>query len=171
PAILVPEELLAEPTAEARPEAVAAPGWPAAFLAAALAALLAAGLVLAPQRVLLPFPFQRGEREALLAAQRASLYAKLDRAARTYFVLDGHFPDRLEAFRTRGLLDAADLRDPEGGPLAWQGGQDSYAVRPAGEGRPAAEAARGSIRGDFQLDPEFISARPEGPAQPLVLLD
>ncbi|HEX5760037.1 MAG TPA: hypothetical protein VF121_12670, partial [Thermoanaerobaculia bacterium] len=136
--------------------------------AAALAALLGAALVLAPERVLLPLPWQGAEREALLAAERASLYAKLDRAARTSFLLDGHFPERLEALRERGLLGAADLRDPSGRPLAWEARQDSYAVRP-----PAARdgGAQGSIRGDFQLDPEFLSGRPEGQAQPLVLLD
>jgi hypothetical protein len=171
-----PEEPAVEPTAAA-PSAgaaavVRAPGWPAALLGAALAVALAAGLLLAPQRVLLPLPFQHGEREALLAAQRASLYAKLDRAARTSFVLDGHFPERLETLRTRGLLGAADLRDPEGRPLAWQGGQEAYAVGPAAAGPLAAGAGRGTIRGDFQLDPEFLSARPEGQAaQPLVLLD
>lgn len=170
--VLVPEEPADEPAAAApaaRAAAVVrAPGWPAAFLGAALAVALAAGLLLAPQRVLLPLPFQHGERQALLAAQRASLYAKLDRAARTSFVLDGHFPERLETLRGRGLLGAVDLRDPEGRPLAWQGGQESYAVRPAA----AAGAGRGTIRGDFQLDPEFLSARPEGQAaQPLVLLD
>ena len=175
--IVVPEEPAAEPGAAAAAAGAAAvvraPGWPAALLGAALAVSLAAGLLLAPQRVLLPLPFQRGEREALLAAQRASLYAKLDRAARTSFVLDGHFPERLETLRGRGLLGAVDLRDPEGRPLAWQGGQESYAVRPAAAAGPlAAGAGRGTIRGDFQLDPEFLSARPEGQAaQPLVLLD
>ena len=177
-AIVVPPEEPAVEPVTATPSAgaaavVRAPGWPAALLGAALAVALAAGLLLAPQRVLLPFPFQRGEREALLAAQRASLYAKLDRAARTSFVLDGHFPERLETLRARGLLGGADLRDPEGRPLAWQGGQEAYAVRPAVEAGPlAAGAGRGTIRGDFQLDPEFLSARPEGQAaQPLVLLD
>jgi len=171
--IVVPEEPAAAAASAGAAAVVRTPGWPAALLGAALAVSLAAGLLLAPQRVLLPLPFQRGEREALLAAQRASLYAKLDRAARTCFVLDGHFPERLETLRTRGLLGGADLRDPEGRPLAWQGGQESYAVRPAAaEGPLAAGAGRGTIRGDFQLDPEFLSARPEGQAaQPLVLLD
>ena len=172
--VVPPEEPAVEPVTAALTAGAAAvvraPGWPAALLGAALAVALAAGLLLAPQRVLLPFPFQRGEREALLAAQRASLYAKLDRAARTSFVLDGHFPERLETLRTRGLLGGADLRDPEGRPLDWQGGQEAYAVRPAAAGPLA--AGRGTIRGDFQLDPEFLSARPEGQAaQPLVLLD
>jgi Domain of unknown function (DUF4388) len=174
-AVLLPEEPAVEPAAAAPAAGAAAvvraPGWPAALLGAALAVALAAGLLLAPQRVLLPLPFQRGDRDALLSAQRASLYAKLDRAARTSFVLDGHFPERLESLRTRGLVGAADLRDPEGWPLAWQGGQEAYAVRPAAAAGPLA-AGRGTIRGDFQLDPEFLAARPEGQAaQPLVLLD
>ncbi len=145
------------------PVAAAPPAWPAALLAAGLAALLAAGAVAAPRLLVLPYPWQDGERALVAAGQRASLFAKLDRAAKTFFLLEGRFPETLGQLRRRGLLAPSDLVDPQGRPLRYEAGPDGYAL--------GADAARGSIRGNFQLDPEFLSAGSRSDAAPLVLLD
>jgi hypothetical protein len=145
------------------PAPAAPPAWPAGLLAAALAALLAAGAVLSPRLVVLPYPWQAGERAAVESGQRAALLAKLDRAAKTFFLLEGRFPETLAQLRARGLLAPADLLDPQGRPFRYEPGTESYVVD--------STAAGGSIRGNFQLDPEFLSAGSDRQAEPLVLLD
>lgn len=139
----------------------APPAWPAALLAVAVTALVALGAVAVPHQLVLPYPWEVGERAAVHAGQRAALLAKIDRAAKTFFLLEGRFPERLAQLESRGLLAPADLVDAEGRPLAYVTGADSYSVG----------SSRETIRGNFQLDPEFLSAESDEGGQPLVLLD
>lgn len=152
----------------------AAPPQPVApkLLAAGLAGLLAFALFTRPEALVLPFPWQEAERSALAQDQRESLYLKIDRAAKTYFLLEGRFPAGLEQLREMGLLDGSDLRDPQGNALRYAASEESYTLQPLQGGRPIPGADAGeAITGNFLLDPEFLTVPEESTAQPLVLLD
>ncbi|HZI64261.1 MAG TPA: hypothetical protein VFE44_05735, partial [Thermoanaerobaculia bacterium] len=147
--------------------AVAAPR----ILAAAVAAGLLAMPWIAPRRLLLPFPWQESSRVAFERNQSAARFLQLDRAARTFFLLEGHYPDALEEL-VPALLPADALRDSAGNPLAYSTNDRSYQVLPVLDGRPAAElGAREAITGDFLLDPEFLHLPERPDVAPLVLLD
>ncbi|HSF39929.1 MAG TPA: DUF4388 domain-containing protein [Thermoanaerobaculia bacterium] len=157
---------------EAPAAAPAAQGLTGKLLGALLAALLLAVLWASPVSMLLPFPWEDGDRAALIRDQREALYLKIDRAAKTYFLLKGSFPDRLGELVEMGLLAEADLEDPLGLPLEYTPGEESYALVPVRNGKPVPEAeANEAITGNFLLDPEFVSVSPESAAAPLVLLD
>ncbi|HEX6203124.1 MAG TPA: DUF4388 domain-containing protein, partial [Thermoanaerobaculia bacterium] len=68
-----------------------------------LAAGLVAAAVAAPVRLLVPFPWQGGERRALAEVQRLADRVAVDRAAKTYFLLEGHFPASLDPLIAAGL--------------------------------------------------------------------
>ncbi len=89
---------------EVRPAPPASLGWVGRSLALVLAALVIAALVRVPDSLLLPFPWQAHERETLVRDQRAALYLKIDRAAKTWFLLKGSFPDHLQDWCGAGLL-------------------------------------------------------------------
>jgi hypothetical protein len=121
---------------------------------------------------MIPFPWQQQAREALARDQRAALYLKIDRAAKTWFLLKGSFPDRLEELIQAGLLSPADLTDPEGHPLRYAASEESYSLQPLERGRPVPGAeTTEAITGNFLLDPEVLNVPPESQAAPLVLLD
>ncbi|HYX23943.1 MAG TPA: hypothetical protein VFC23_07300, partial [Thermoanaerobaculia bacterium] len=137
-----------------------------------LALLVAGSLWRAPNAVMIPFSWQERERAALARDQRAALYLKIDRAAKTWFLLKGSFPDRLEELVQAGLLAPDDLRDPEGHPLRYAAGEESYTLQPMAGGRPIpGTEATEAITGNFLLDPEVLNVPPESQAAPLVLLD
>jgi len=147
-------------------------GWVGRALAGLLAALVIASLLRAPDALMIPFPWQDREREALARDQRASLYLKIDRAAKTWFLLKGSFPDHLQDLVNAGLLSSGDLEDPEGRPLRYAAAEESYTLQPLERGKPVADAeAAEAITGNFLLDPEFLNVPPESTAAPLVLLD
>ena len=158
--------------AEARPVPPASLGWVGRSLAVVLTVLVIAALVRVPDSLLLPFPWQAHERENLVRDQRAALYLKIDRAAKTWFLLKGSFPDHLQDLVAAGLLSSADLKDPEGRPLQYVAGEESYTLQPLEHGRPVpGTKAAEAITGNFLLDPEVLSSTPESTATPLVLLD
>jgi Domain of unknown function (DUF4388) len=147
-------------------------GWVGRILALLLAALIVAVVLRAPDSLLLPFPWQERDREVVVRDQRAALYLKIDRAAKTWFLLKGSFPDHLEDLVTARLLSPADLEDPEGRPLQYAAGEESYTLQPMEHARQVAGAeATEAITGNFLLDPEILNASPESTAAPLVLLD
>jgi hypothetical protein len=143
----------------------------AAGLALALAVLLAVALRLSPVSLSLPFPWQQTERGILVRNQREALFDKIDLAAKTAYLRDGRFPDRLSQLRDAGLLGAGDLQDPRGGPLLYTAREDSYTLQASEAGRPLADTeADESIAGNFLLDPSLLQTSPAtGP--PIVLLD
>ncbi len=167
-----------------RPAGVEAPaatpgaGNAAAFLPPALAALLVTAVVLAlatmPARVLLPLPWQDTERAHYEMAQRQAAYRTIDGAAKTFFLLEGRFPDSLERLVEGSLLHRHDLTDPAGQPLEIEAREESYVLRPVPEdgGAPElAHVATEAITGNFLLDPEYLNAQPVDTVPPLVLLD
>lgn len=124
-----------------------------------------------PGRFLLPFPWQGGLRQALLDEQTSAAYLKVDRAAKTWFLLQGQFPEQLSDLASNGSLVASDMVDPAGRRLGYAAQIASYLVYPLGEGDPAPGSSRTEpITGDFLLDPEFITP-PTEPLTPLVLLE
>lgn len=137
-----------------------------------LAALLAlvVGLSFDTAGILLPFPWQ-GRQETRLSgvALRAS-HLKVDRAAKTYFLLHGHFPDNLGILVRGGLLSRSDLADPSGSRLTFQASSDSYELKESGSGAGSA-ITREAITGNFLLDPQFAAKSRQPQAPPLVLLD
>lgn len=135
-------------------------------LALAPALLLVGWAIQWPGRVLLPFPWQEEQRNALAREQQTALYLKLDRAAKTYFLMKGHFPENLRTLAVLGLLSGQDLRDPLRRPLAYSVSEDGYAVKPIGGDQGFAE----TITGNFSLDPELISPGTDS-SVPLVLVD
>jgi hypothetical protein len=147
-------------------------GWVGRTLALLLAVLIAFVVLRVPDSLLLPFPWQEHEREVLVRDQRASLYLKIDRAAKTWFLLKGSFPEHLQDLVTARLLSPADLEDPEGRPLQYTASEESYTLRPLERSRPlpGAEATE-AITGNFLLDPDIFSPAQQPTAAPLVLLD
>src|SRR6202521_3181641 len=143
----------------------------AAGLALAMAAALVAAARRAPDRVLLPFPWEQGERAAFERNQRESLYDKIEAAAKTAFLRDGRFPAHPGQLRAPGLLPPADLADPGGEPLLYVAREDSYTLQATEAGRPLADADTiGAVSGNFLLDPTVLQSGPQnGP--PIVLLD
>jgi hypothetical protein len=121
---------------------------------------------------MLPFPWQQRERDGLARDQRAALYLKIDQAAKTWFLLQGRFPDRLQEMVAAGLLSAGDLADSEGHRLLYEPSEESYTLDPLERGRPVPGAgATEAITGNFLLDPELLNVPSESSVQPLVLLD
>ncbi len=141
-------------------------------LAATLATLALLLLVLAPAAVVIPFPWQDAERLALADEQKASLYQKIDRAAKTWFLLEGRFPERLAQLVEAGFLSPRDLADPQGRPFQYSVTEESYTLQPLVDGKPVpGEGTTEAITGNFLLDPGFLSLPAQSSAQPLVLLD
>jgi hypothetical protein len=137
----------------------------------ALAAALVTLLLVDPGRFLLPYPWQGGLRQALLEEQASAAYAKIDRAAKTFFLLEGRFPEQLSTLVTQGFLVDQDLLEPAGRPLGYSAQIASYLIYPLGEGDPVPASSRTElITGNFLLDPEIVSAQAT-PVPPLVLLD
>ncbi|MEE8138722.1 MAG: DUF4388 domain-containing protein [Thermoanaerobaculia bacterium] len=145
--------------------------WTARLLAAGLATALVALLSSQPRLLLLPFPWQGGLRQTLAAQQRSAGYFKVDRAAKTFFLLEGRFPESLSELVEQRLLNPEDLTDPGGRPFTYSALATSYLIHPHGDDVPSPGSARvETVTGDFLLDPEFVvpelAQRP-----PLVLLD
>ncbi|HET9766408.1 MAG TPA: hypothetical protein VFS60_06155, partial [Thermoanaerobaculia bacterium] len=127
---------------------------------------------LAPRRLLLPFPWQESARSGLERNQRSAGYLQIDRAARTFFLLEGHYPDGLQELVTGNLLSPSALADPEGRRLAYSAENLAYEVQPVSGGEPVAELGiREAITGDFLLDPDFLDLPEKPDRPPLVLLD
>jgi len=145
--------------------------WPNRALGVGLILALVFLVLIDPGRFLLPFPWQGGLRQALLDEQTSAAYLKIDRAAKTGFLLEGQFPEQLSELSSNGSLVASDMVDPAGRPLGYVAQFASYLVYPLGEEDPAPGSSRTEpITGDFLLDPEFITP-PTEPVTPLVLLD
>jgi hypothetical protein len=140
--------------------------------AIAVAALVFAAPWLAPRHLLLPYPWQEMARTGLERNQRNAQYQQIDRAARTYFLLEGRYPDGLQELVTLDLLAPRSLADPTGRRLAYSAGDLSYEIQPVVGGEPLPElGVHESISGDFLLDPDFLDLPEKSERPPLVLLD
>ena len=122
-------------------------------------------------RFLLPFPWQEGLRQGGLDEQTSAVYLKIDRGAKTSFLLNGHFPTRLDRLVADAYLTQRDLVDPAGRRLGYASQIAGYLIYPEDDAGAAPGAARTeAVSGNFLLDPEFVPEKVvEQP--PLVLLD
>ena len=158
---------------DAAPSRPSAPAVAAPRLAAFLVAIVVfASPWLAPRLLLLPYPWQDTARSSLERNQRSAQYLQIDRAARTFFLLEGHYPDGLQELVTLSLLSPRALADPAGRRLAYSAENLAYELQPVEGGAPLAElGVREAITGDFLLDPDFLDLPEKSERPPLVLLD
>lgn len=145
---------------------------PGRILALLLAAALGAGLVLVPRRFLLPFPGQSTARAAAESRARMARFIKLDRGTRTFFLLEGRYPDDLNRLVDVGLASPSDVRSDNGRPFAYSTDGLTYTLQPIAHGEAIADQGTSQgIAGDFLLDPYFLKNKKKDESQPLVLLD
>lgn len=148
-----------------------APIWPGRVLAGVSLLVVLFAVVGAPLSPALPFPWQAGQRQALGREVRAAAFGRIDRAAKTYFLLEGRFPDTLGELAQRGLLGRAEIRDPLGERLKWSAQEAGY-VLAAGSDEPGPPSgSTEAITGNLLLDPDFLGGAPVSKLPPLVLLD
>jgi hypothetical protein len=152
--------------------AAAAPGTPRFWIGTCLAAVLLLvtlfALASGPSSFLLPFPWQRSQREALERQIRQTLFRKLDRAIGTHYLMEFQYPRGLDDLVDRRLLAATDTWDAAGQALRYVPQDQSYLIELVAAGRTV-ETRGGSITGDFILDRDYFSE--EVVKNPLVLLD
>jgi len=173
------DELVAGEPTPPRPASRLAVVVPAAIprlvarLAAGIAGLmLFGGLLAGSGSFVLELPWLKGEAADLELNQRTALYRGIDRGARTFFLLEGHYPDELRELAYVGLVGDGLTRDPRGRMLAYSTGDVSYSIQPVERGEPLAELSTAeTITGNFLLDPEFVHVADTSGQAPLVLLD
>ncbi len=143
-------------------------GWLAGALGALMA--LSALWVFLERPIFLAFPgqWQEAQRGALERQVRRSQYLRIDRAARTFFLMDAHFPDALGELVGQGLLSSKDLRGVSGRLLSYSGEDVIYRIGSAAAG-DASERIE-TIEGDFHLDSNLAPSSPANQA-PLYLID
>ncbi len=143
--------------------------WPSRVLGLGLIGLFVASFWIAPERVLLPFPWQRGLQEGFDRERAIAALSKLRRANSAHFLLHGRFAEDLSDLSTGGLLPAADLEGLSGQPLVYSATAASYVVRSSIGMAPERETfLQETIRGNFLLDPEI--APPTESRRPLLVL-
>ncbi len=142
--------------------------------AGSLAALVAVLILAAghPSRLLLPFPWMHSDRTTFERQTRVSQALLIDRAARTYFLLEGEYPPRLEDLADRQMLPRRALRGPSGRGMGYRAEGLSYTLTPQSpDPTEILLAMTETISGDFAVDPEFFRGLEEDKGIPLILLD
>ena len=134
-------------------------------------ALLFTLLTLQPAAAILPFPWLREDRAAFERQQRVARALVIDRAARTHFLLEGRYPDRLAELVDRGLLAPRQRLDPAGRPYQYRMDALSYHLEAASSSVASSYEVSESISGDFMIDPDFFQGLREDEGIPLILLD
>lgn len=147
------------------------PPWPSRLLAIGLVVGLVSVVLMNPRFLILPFPGQKDLRQELENLKYSAAYLKIDRSAKTFFLLEGRFPESLNDLVERGFLQPEDLLDPTGQPFEYSALASGYMLQrdQPEEASPITSRAE-TITGNFLLDPEFVvpelTERP-----PLILLD
>jgi hypothetical protein len=150
--------------------AIVAPLLPGRLLGVGMLVGIVGLLVLAPARFLVPLDSQERIRSGFSAAVQSSLYAKVDQAAKTFFLVRGEFPNDLGELVALSLLASADTRLPDARRLSYTEAPVSYLLAIEGEARVESAIKTETISGNFLLDPDFSpSELIDSP--PLVLLD
>ena len=146
--------------------------WVPRIVAGIGALLLIGGLLYGGDRMVLPFPWHSGQREDLVRHRQASSMVRLDERLKTFFLLNGRFPDRLEALEAEGWIGPRDLVDSKGRSLVFSPTMSTFVLQSPVAVRGASNAwlHQGSITGDFLLDPN-LAAFSDPAETPLVLLD
>lgn len=117
-------------------------------------------------------PFQTTAVKAFYEDQLESLYRKINRGARTYYLLYGQPPETLTALVELHLLSAEDLEDGLGRGVSYIPGETGYTVRVIDKGNVVVEAEQViDLAENFLLNPTLSELSRQRPAKPLVLLD
>ena len=153
------------PPVRAPKQADVPPAWLARVLAVGLVAAVAVYCLPSPGRIFLPFPWHADLRQAFDTERQMGTSLQVDRAARTFFLLEGRFPESLAELEQAGLLARSEVVDARGRELVYSATPTSFSLQvPGGASRTV------GIGGNFLLDPEF-TARAAREEPPLVLLD
>jgi len=148
-------------------QSVATPVMPGRLLGIGMLVSLAALVVLAPERFLVPLGGQQRVRAAVTKEKLEALGGKIDQAARTHFLLRGTFPASLDDLVALDLLARRDTRLSRSSRLSYTAAPVSYLLGVEGGETPIQTE---TIGGNFLLDPDF--SPPEAvDTPPLVLLD
>lgn len=141
-----------------------------AGLAFVLSVVCVAAIAVAPESLLASLPWQGLSRSAYIAARNEAVAAEVQKAAKTFYLLEGRFPADLDRLVELGLLSRTALFDIQGRKAVYQPGEESY--RLAWSAQAEGEAGEvTSIRGNFLLDPESLATGSDSGMPPLVLLD
>jgi hypothetical protein len=142
--------------------------------AAAVALGLAAGIVAvawrAPGHLLFATPDLGPGRQAYERLLRLSRRDLVDRAARTYHLLEGRYPARLEELVEREMLPDRARFDLGGELYVIRAATEQYYLTVASDAEPTGGAREG-VYGDFLLDRELFAGLDDGGGVPLVLID
>jgi hypothetical protein len=150
----------------ARPRRFAPPPpWLARLLAIGLLVAIAISCLAAPWQLFLPFPWEADLRQAFDLERQKGIFLQVDRAARTFFLLEGRFPETLAELEQAGLLGSGEVVDARGRALEYSATSTSFGLQ-----APTGASRTEGIGGNFLLDPEF-QARAGRDEPPLVLLD
>jgi len=144
-------------------------GAPAIALLVALA--LAVGLWIGPETVLFApagTAVARADYERLLRLERLGL---IDRAARTFHLLEGRYPVGIDELVTRGLLPASATRMTVAAPIVLRSEVDTYQVVIGADSPESPTRLREGVYGDFLLDHSLFVDLEEETGVPLVLVD
>jgi len=145
--------------------------WPGRLAGLALAAALIWIAVSQPLRIVLPFGYEEGLRQRARAARYTASEFRIQRAAVTYRLLHGQFPERGADLSNLGLVEERDLTDESGRSIQFSATPVSYVAQSAeGEAASAGVVVAGAITGNFLLDADF-GVGEYTTAAPLVLLD
>ena len=147
------------------------PEWIGTVLPLAAMVLLVAVLSWGPNLILYPGFWLEPERLAFEQQTRMSVYLKIDRAAKTFFLLEGRFPEDLQTLVARNLLSSGDVVGSGGRLLRYHPGDRGYRIPPAADGIDPGINHPEAIAGDFFLDPEYVVRASAEVEMPLVLLD
>lgn len=144
--------------------------WAGRLLALVAGVLVLLGLYVRPGAVLWSMPWQESQMVAWEHQVRDSMFTKIDRAARAFFLSEAHYPDSLGDLVDQGYLTSSDLQDPEGHVFGYSAESVSYKIELLRDGVPVeglgvAEA----IAGDFLLDPQLVP--PTSGKAPLFLIE
>lgn len=147
---------------------VAAAGAAAGLIAALLIVGLAA---FRPGRLLQPFPTGVEARASFVQLERRARFATIDRASRTFYLLEGRYPASLEDLAGRGLLARQQRFDPHGQRLILEPTEDAYRLTVDGMMPEAGGEVLESVSGDVLLDRALFAQVQAEAGVPLVLLD
>lgn len=167
-----PEEvrIRREATSQASAEDTSWVPWIGRGLAALLAIFLGLSFFDRPGSWLLPYPWQVDQREAVDRQLRTALLQRIDRAARTHYLLEERFPDGLSTLVDLHLLAPADLKDPSGEALRYRRDDAGYGLTARNALGEESEHPSRSLSEDVLLSADF-AFNEEGGEAPLVLLD
>jgi len=156
------------------PSATALQPWVGTSLAVLLLLLLGLVLLRRPASFLQPLPGQENQRSTVERRLRQALFLKIDRATRSYFLMEAHYPDALQEMVGFGLLETSDLQDPAGHALRYVPDTESYQsyeIQVLVKEKPLdGLGTKQATDGDFLLDPKFIALDADT-EHPLFLLD